>query len=158
NKSASGPVTITPTPAPDLAPTLVKATPPGSPNVLTSATAGDTIDVTWTVGNNGPGDAAGSWTDSLHLKEVGGTPDLALGASPAAGPVQANTTYTRGEQVQRPARVQGQFQLVVKANAQGSLFENGVTANNSLVSPDLLTIGLPHNPDLQVFSITDGPS
>jgi hypothetical protein len=46
NTSVSGPLTINLSPAPDLAPTSIVATTPGSTAELTSANAGDKIDVT----------------------------------------------------------------------------------------------------------------
>src|SRR5262249_44247620 len=54
------------------------------------------------------------------------------------------------------------FQLVVRANAgtifTPPIFENGATGNNVLADPDTLTLVIPPNPDLQVFSIDDAPA
>ena len=83
NNSAvsADPVVVALTPAPDLTPTLVEATAPGSSVALTAANAGDKIDVTWTVQNIGPGDADGTWTDDVQMQPVGGNgPSYDLGS------------------------------------------------------------------------------
>jgi hypothetical protein len=162
DSAVSGPVTVTLTPAPDLTTTQLKATFPDSTAELTAANAGDKIDVTWTVANVGAGDANGTWYDSLHLKEVGGSGrDFGLSLFDYSTPLPAGQAYSRSEQVQLPANVQGVFQLVLKANSGTELvppiFENGAYANNTLTDPDTLTVSVPANPDLQVSSIDDVP-
>ncbi|MGA2035934.1 MAG: CARDB domain-containing protein, partial [Thermoguttaceae bacterium] len=146
NTGVSGPVAVTLTPPPDLAPTQVSGP--------STANAGDGVDVSWTVQNVGPGDAAGAWVDSLQLKEVGGIRTFALGSFTFSNPLQAGKSYTRTEHVQLPVNVQGIFQYVLTTNASNSLFENGATANNTFADPTVLTLALPANPDLQVLSVT----
>jgi YD repeat-containing protein len=143
----SGPVAVTLTPPPDLTPTQITGP--------VTANAGDSVDVSWTVKNIGTGGAAGAWADYLQLKEVGGPRSYGLGWFTFSSPLQANTSYTRTEHVRLPANVQGVFQYVVTTNSSGALFENGATANNKLFSdPDVLTLALPANPDLQVLSVS----
>ncbi|MGA2068563.1 MAG: CARDB domain-containing protein, partial [Thermoguttaceae bacterium] len=145
NTGVSGPVAVSFTPPPDLTPTQLSGP--------STANAGDKADVSWTVQNVGPGDADGAWADDLELKEVGGTRTFNLGSFTYSTPLEAGQSYTRTEQVQLPANVQGVFQYVLATNATGSLFENGAT-NNTLADPNTLTLSLPANPDLQVQSVT----
>ena len=117
-----------------------------------SRQAGDRVDVSWTVGNLGPGDASGSWIDSLELDEVGGSRVFKLGQFPYSLPLQAGKSYTRDELVQLPIDVQGVFQF--KVTTAAGLFQNGATGNDAYADPDLLTLELPPSPDLQVASVT----
>src|SRR5262249_32774838 len=159
NKGVGNQVTITPIPSPDLTPTSVVATTPGSTAQLTTATAGAKIDITWSVSNVGQGEAHGVWFDTLSLQEVGGSRVFGLGTFDYAAPLQGGRSYTRTEQVQLPTRVSGVFRLVARTNAgQFPIFENGATANNSFADPNTLTLTLPASPDLQVFSITNAPA
>ncbi len=158
----ASPLVVSLTPPPDLTTTHLAATTPDSTAELTAAAAGDKIDVTWTVTNVGAGDAGGIWYDYQHLIEVGGTRDLGLGLFDYATPLPAGKSYTRAEQVQLPANVQGVFQLVLQTNS-GTLstppiFENGAYGNNTLTDPDTLTLTVAPNPDLQVFSIKNTPT
>src|SRR5262249_7876084 len=59
NTTVSTAIPITLTPSPDLTVTTVTAP--------TAAFEGDLIDVSWTVRNQGVGDAAGSWVDRVYL-------------------------------------------------------------------------------------------
>src|SRR5262249_2779403 len=159
NTTVSNPIAVILTPPPDLPPTQVVAHTPGSTAEVTTASAGDKVDVTWSVQNIGQGDASGTWTDDLRLVEVGGSRNLDLGAFTYGLPLQAGKSYTRTEQIQLPSHVQGVFQLQINTNAgQVPIFEDGASANNSLLDPDTLTLTLPPNPDLQVFSIDSAPA
>ena len=150
-------VTVSLSSPPDLTPTKVESITPDSTAELTTANAGDTIDVTWTVQNVGPGAANGVWYDALTMKEVGGPQTYNLGLFGNTGPLQAGLSYTRTEQVTLPKHIQGIFQLVLQTNhGPAPIFEDGLTANETLVDPDTLTVTLPANPNLQVFSV-DAP-
>jgi hypothetical protein len=156
--AVSGPVSVTFTPPPDLTVT-------GLSTPTTQAQGGDAIDVTWGVQNVGPGDANGAWVDSVHLKQVGGSLNFDLGDFTYATPLPAGQSYTRTEHLQLPVyfpythqRLQGMFQLVVSTNVgYYPIFENGATANNTLVDPDAITLTVPPSPDLQVQSV-EAPS
>ena len=162
NIAVSGPLTINLSPGPDLKPTSIVTTTPGSTQELTSANAGDKIDVTWTIQNAGGGQATGTWYDSIHLQEVGGAHrDFIVGVYDYATPLDAGRSYTRTELVQLPTNVQGIFQLVVYTNAGFfPIFESGAGASTNNVLPDAhtLTLIVPPNPDLQVFSIDNAPA
>ncbi len=151
------PVVVTLTPPPDLTPTAVMATLPGSSVILTSATSGSTIDVTWTVQNTGSGAAIGTWVDEVELQEVGASnnPTFDLGNFSFTDSLEPGLSYTRVQQVQLPANLEGVFQLVLITNSTGQIFENGAT-NNTFTGPNLLTLSVAAspNPDLQVELVT----
>ena len=90
--------------------------------------------------NDGPGDANGTWVDSVQLVEVGGQKRTfevsASSPTPAPWPSASSTAAPKASS--SPADVQGQFQIVVSTNTSGSLFENGVTANHSRKPADAL--------------------
>ena len=137
NTGVGGPMTVTLTPAPDLEPTRIVAP--------TTAAAGDSVDVAWTVQNLGPGDADTPWTDSLMLTQVGGGGAMYnLGQFSYTQPLQAGTSYTHDEQVTLPSGVQGVFQFSV--TTAGGLYENGATGNDTYADPNLITLTLPPGP------------
>src|SRR5262249_32692834 len=138
-------VNVTLTPPPDLTPDTVSGP--------TSASSGDRVDVNWRVLNVGPGDATGPWTDTLQLKEVGGTRTFTLGSFAFPDTLQSGKSYSLTKQVQLPVNVQGVFQYVLTTNVGNQIFENGATANNTFASPNTLLLSLPATPDLQVQSV-----
>jgi hypothetical protein len=148
NSAVSGAVGVTLTVPPDL--TVDDITAP------TSAMAGQKIDIAWTIRNAGAGDAGGTWTDSIFLRQAGNpnAPLLGLGTFAYNAGLQAGKFYTRSEQFTLPTTLQGLFQVVVKTNTSNSLFENGLTGNNSLDDNSTLLVSLPVKPDLQVQSVT----
>ena len=57
-----------------------------------------------------------------------------------------------------PGDVQGVFQVVIQTNAGLiPIFENGASGNNIFADANTLTLTVPPNPDLQVFSIDNAP-
>src|SRR5262249_16275267 len=62
NRGTSGAFDVTLTPPPDLTVTDIAAP--------TTALAGSRIDLSWTVRNEGPGDASGQWVDRIVLRQV----------------------------------------------------------------------------------------
>ncbi|MCB1943603.1 MAG: hypothetical protein KDI53_16430, partial [Candidatus Accumulibacter sp.] len=159
NSAVSGPLAVAFSAPPDLLPSRLAATTPGSSAALTMARAGDKIDVSWNVQNAGSGDTRGEWLDRIVLKEVGGTRSFTLGAFNYATALQAGKFYARTEQLQLPSKVQGVFQLVLTTNAGlFPIFENGASGNNTLTDTQTLTLTVPPNPDVQVFSIDNAPA
>ncbi len=145
--TVSGPFTVTLTPAPSLDVTDVTGP--------TAASSGDRVDVSWTVRNDGPGDANGSWFDDVQLVEVGGQKTTYdLGQFEFDGTVTAGKFYQRTETVQIPADLQGQYQFVVTTNSGNILFENGATSHHTRASDSNITTTLAPNPDLQIQSAT----
>lgn len=115
---------------------------PGAPP---SAVAGQTINVQWTVLNNGPGALySGGLTDEITLS----------GAVPASGTYKAPTTLLKDQSQPRtttfalPVNLPaGNYILNVKTNSDNGVFENGQTANNTSVNVPI-AITAANTPDL----------
>ena len=146
NITASAAFPITLLPAPDLELTQILAP--------TEAEEGALIDVQWTVENTGAGAASGGWVDRVYLQQAG-EPDadiIQLGTFPFVDPIPAGQSYDRSESIRVPIRSTGVFNLFVKTNHDGALFEGGAEGNNVLAHA--ITLNVKPRPDLQVESIT----
>ena len=66
-------------------------------------------------------------------------------------------SYSRTEAVTLPVHISGLYNVEVITNSDGSLFENGATANNTGVASPSMTVTVMPRPDLQVAAI-DIPS
>src|SRR5262245_37308447 len=142
----STPVTVTEKPAPDLQPTLVTGPASGQP--------GETVQVTWTVANNGAGIAPAPWVDRVYLSSdgtlVGARP---LASVPHTADLAASQSYTTSASVVIPTVADGQYRFVVVTDDGGAVFEKNFDDNNLLASTEL-AIG---HPDL-IPSILGAPS
>ena len=137
------------TPAPDL---IVS-------NIIAPATimAGKKIDLSWTVRNEGIGEAGGRWRDDIYFSEVS-NPDAELIPLTsfnydAGGGLDAGKSYTRLEKIAIPGELQGLYRVVVKTNTSNSLYEGSNPLNNTTIDDTTLQINLPPRPDLQVESL-----
>ncbi|WP_048324300.1 CARDB domain-containing protein, partial [Crocosphaera watsonii] len=121
----------------------------------TNVQAGDVIDITWQVTNQGTGNATDVWTDKLQLREAGKTDGeiIDLRSFTYNNQLEAGKFYTRTEQITLPETIQGIYEIVITTNTTNSLYEHNATANNTTIDNELLTIGLPPRPDLQVQDI-----
>ena len=130
-------------------------------NIIAPATitAGEKIDLTWTVDNQGAGVAQGSWRDDIYLQEVG-NPDAPLTSlasfnySSGEG-LGAGFSYTRLEKIGIPEELEGLYRVVVETNIGSGQYENTIyegnnTENNRTVDDTTIQINLPPRPDLQV--------
>jgi CARDB len=145
NTSISAPIHIDLSPSPDLVVSQITAP--------TNLQAGDKIDVSWQVTNNGIVDANGKWIDNVYLQALNTTdaPLISLGSFTYNNNLQAGKFYTRTELLTIPSTLQGQYQIVVKANVTGSLYEPQVSNNTS--TSNAIGIVYPPRPDLQVANI-----
>ena len=108
--------------------------------------------VTWTVANNGPQNASGTWTDSVYLALNGNfSQAVDLGDFQYTTGLQAGTSYTRTEQVTLPSTA-GVYEFFVMADSGKALADTNF-ANNLLASAPLI-ITLRPRPDLEVTSLT----
>ncbi|MDH4349648.1 MAG: hypothetical protein OEW56_00680, partial [Gemmatimonadota bacterium] len=150
NGRVSGPIEVRLTTPPDLVVSDIVAP--------ESAPEGSAIDVTWTVRNQGAGDALGAWVDRVFLRRFGetgaGTP---IGTFVYQGPLQAGMSYTRHEQIKLPSHVSDQFEILVLTDAERSVYEHTHEDNNQSVDDARITVTVLPRPDLQVASIT-GPA
>ncbi len=115
---------------------------------------GTTVEVTWTVTNQGGGPAPGAWVDAVYLSEdavTGG--DTLLAPFGHIGPLAAGGQYTTTQNVTIPAGTNGDVYIIVVTDAQHSVSEPGAEGNNSLIASGATTIIQPNLPDLQVTQI-----
>jgi hypothetical protein len=147
NRGFSAQTQIAATPSPDL---IVS-------NIIVPATAseGSAVDVTWTVTNQGAGEADGSWTDQVYLHKVGDTgPGTAIGSYTYTGPLGAGLSYTRREQIILPTHTSDRYEVIVTTNADSTLFERPpADANDTTVSAQAILVSVLPRPDLQIASI-----
>ncbi|MER9397477.1 LEPR-XLL domain-containing protein [Mesorhizobium sp. M0615] len=158
NARTSDTIEVTLAPSPDLTVTDVK--------VPASAIEGDTIDVSWTVTNNGQGVANGTWSDRIVLRPLAGTnlPDLQVGTFSFSGELAPGKSYTRTEQFRLPDKIEGLYRAFVVTNAllpttdeatlpepSYFLYEHGAAATNNNTGDDgTLAVQLKPRADLQV--------
>ncbi|MCA2657680.1 MAG: carboxypeptidase regulatory-like domain-containing protein, partial [Microcystis sp. M049S2] len=122
----------------------------------TTGEAGKTIQVQWTVKNQGTGDTiVNSWSDRLVVSNdgvLGDADDLTLASFTRTGLLAPNGTYSRTESVTLPFTLEGNYQLFVVTDSANSVYEGSNEGNNAS-SAFPLTISR-DTPDLQVTSIT----
>jgi len=148
NNQRSTVVQVTLSPSPDLQVADIQAT--------RAANDGGLIDVTWTVENQGQGDATGTWSDLLVLRPVGNpaASAITLGYFNYGAPLEAGKHYTRTEQFRLPERITGTYQVVVATNSSRSLYEYGVLADNNVATDESpVTVSLRPRPDLQMAGL-----
>ena len=104
------------------------------------ATTQSPITVSWTVLDSGPGDASGSWTDSVYLSPTAtlnpATATL-LGAYPAPIALQMGGQYTQSQIVTLPNVTLGTYYIIVVTNSGNTLTET-TTDDNALAMPIVL--------------------
>ena len=133
-------------PAPDLQVTSVAAP--------TSGQAGQPIDVTWTVSNEGFGPtAASSWTDAVYLsadatlETSGSGADTLLGTFAHTGSLPPLENYTQTESVKLPDGISGPYYVFVLTDSGNNVFEHAdsydAKANNSKDDPTPVQVTLP---------------
>jgi hypothetical protein len=90
----------------------------------TSAEAGASVQLSWTVANTGDAPASGSWEDSVYFGTRPGVTTTLLGLfpEPSSPPVAAGSGYSDTEPVTIPAGTSaGSYYLTVVADSDGSL-------------------------------------
>ena len=92
-------------------------------------TVGETVEVSWTVKNQGVAAAAGPWTDAVELVGANGAA-VTLGRVRAAGTLPAGGERAYRGSFTVPAAAMGRGHVRVTANADRDLFEGTLTANN----------------------------
>ncbi len=133
------------TPAPDLQVTSVI--------VPIEAWTGSAFDVTWSVVNNGPGPAEGTWADKVYLStdaQVGN--DILLGEFSYGAGLATGQTVTRTQTVTigRQGVTDGDYYIIVCTDANGGVFEGTHEDNNCLADETVIGVHVTPWPDLQV--------
>ncbi|HVP40311.1 MAG TPA: CARDB domain-containing protein, partial [Candidatus Saccharimonadales bacterium] len=145
------------------APLSVAATPPpdlraDSLTLPANATAGQPVLVHWRVVNHGSGGTVpGHWVDALYLStddrlDLG---DVVLGRFPSADSLGPGGSYTQDRVVGIPAYASGSYNVILKADDQGEVYEADQEGNNTGLQP--LTVELPLPADLVVRNVEVQP-
>ncbi len=123
------------------------------------ASFGQTIPISWTVTNSGPGIASTPWTDEIWLSQkttLDSSATLLLTQSEVAqAPLGSGQSYTVNTNVTLPltqTAAAGTYYLLLQTNAAGSLAE--ATASNDIAVSSALALTVPPSPDLVVTDIT----
>jgi hypothetical protein len=122
-----------------------------------SATAGDTISVQYTVSNTGNGTASGFWGENIAL-----SPDQTVGSDRLVGLNTVVTQLAPGASVVRnasfviPAELEGNYSFVVVADATASLVETDESDNARLQGT--IAVAASQRPNLTVLGVTMPPT
>jgi subtilase family serine protease len=122
----------------------------------TVAEAGKSMQVNWTVNNQGAGDTiATTWTDRIVISTdsvLGDADDISLANYSQNGILAPGASYTRTENIVLPFTLEGSYQLFVVTDATNNVYEFNNENNNSTSASPLLVSR--NTPDLQVTNIT----
>jgi hypothetical protein len=113
---------------------------------------GQQVDIAWTVTNDGSLPAAGTWQDCVYLStnaQIGG--DTQLGCLNRPVDLAAGGHYDRVGTVTIPAVPEGDYWIVVKADAAGTLPETDEGDNAAIAGP--IPIHVTPCPDLQPSNV-----
>ena len=119
------------------------------------AQSGETIPVSWRVGNQGERAAEGIWVDRVYLStdQVLDGDDVVLTSVTRNTPLAVNSTYTQQTDVTLPPDKAGTFYLLVETDAASDLVEAD-EANNVTASLQPITITFAPTPDLAITDVT----
>ncbi|MBN8490904.1 MAG: LEPR-XLL domain-containing protein, partial [Burkholderiales bacterium] len=119
---------------------------------------GSTIDLSWTVRNDGGAAAEGGWVDRLLLSRnnvFGDADDVLLAEVARNGALAAGATYVGQRQVTLPLQLDGSFFLSVVADATQQVLEPDTRADNT-AAPRAVALESPRA-DLRV-EVVDAPA
>jgi Ca2+-binding RTX toxin-like protein len=122
--------------------------------IPTVGEAARTLQVQWTVANQGVGNSIiTNWTDRVIASidgVLGNGDDVVLGSFTRSGLLGANESYSRTENISLPFSLEGNYQIFVATDVNNNVFESNDGNNVSAASP--LAINR-LTPDLQVTSV-----
>ena len=131
NNTVANPLAITLAPYADLAVSNVTA-----PAITIADPA--TVTIGWTVNNIGTGAGITSnWTDEIVASPdnvPGNADDVVLASYLHTGGLALGASYTNSQIITLPPGFNGRYHLFVRTNTDGSVFENGSTANDAAQS------------------------
>jgi RHS repeat-associated protein len=133
--------------SPDLAVTQV--------SVPTQAFSSQIFPVTYTVTNNGPGAANGSWYDAVYLSPdpfLDASSAFYLGSANQSGNLGGGQQYTNTAAFSIPAGLSGYFYVFVVADAGNNLSESD-NDNNAADALGAMLVSIPAPADLVVTSV-----
>ena len=140
------PITLSVPPLPDLIVSDIDAPIEGL--------SGQTLQYSWTVTNQGDGDAAGTWYDRVFLstdQSLGS--DLYLGDFSFTGTIGAGQSITRTQSYTLPIAMEGDRWFIITTDRGNQLYEHNHEDNNALVDDQAMVVSLSPFPNLQVTDI-----
>ncbi len=103
---------------------------------------GQSLNLSWTVTNNGAATASGPWNDEVFLaSDSQGDNEILLGTFPDGNSLVPGASYTSNEQISLPAQATGQGWLVVTADPDSAVLEPGTAANRTEIDSVPLVFG-----------------
>jgi subtilase family serine protease len=118
------------------------------------ARSGSAVTISWTVRNDGPADADGSWTDVVYLStdnQLGG--DTEFKRFSFTGSIAAHSEVTRTQVITLPYDMEGSKYLVVKTGENVS-FNEYPKDDNTTIDDAAMVVTLRDFPNLTVPSVT----
>lgn len=126
----------------------------GIPN---SANSGKSIEINWTVANNGPGAALNQiWNDRVYISQQPAfDPNSAMliGSFSRSGALPKDSSYVAAANYTLPNGIAGDYYVFVETNSDGRVFENQSSENNRGRSPAAMRVELSPWADLRVAEI-----
>ncbi|MDP1667162.1 MAG: CARDB domain-containing protein [Methylobacter sp.] len=117
--------------------------------------AGEAINVSWSVANNGDLDTPAAWNDQIVFSTdsiIGNSDDVVIGTYRHNGALKAGESYTKSVSVNLPYKPAGRYYLAVKSDSGLEVLEPDTRADNtSLVSA--IDVQTPYA-DLTVVNVT----
>ena len=140
-------ITISLQPSPDMLMTSV--------TVLDSI-AGQSVDVSWTVTNDGTGRLAGSWQDAVFLSlddQYSSSTDTFLDSFGTGGILEVGNSYMKTESISIPDFIEGPYFIIVVTDSGKQIpeYESGAETNNT--SSNALNVTW-NPPDLFISNIS----
>src|SRR6185437_2226233 len=115
-----------------------------------------TMNLSWTVQNQGAAAADGPWVDQIDLVPASGTgATISLGTFTYNQELAPGTTYTRTQQVTIPRHIAGSYVVRVTTNSNKAAYEYGAAASNDVTQASTVTeIVATPRPILQTSNLT----
>ncbi len=138
-------------------PIVIQLPPPSDLEVVnvsvpSTAKPGEPINLSWTVKNNSPESAKGTWFDTVYLSSnsVWDPSDPIVGRMSYTGNLQAGQSYVRQLNAKLPAVIPGNYRFIVRTDTFDNIYESTSESNNTtvaaeatLVSVERLQLGVP---------------
>jgi subtilase family serine protease len=138
NVSAADPVQIRLSPWADLQVSDIQ--------IPASVTAGEKVNITFTVANNGEASAAGTWTDSVYISEDAAfstEDDILLETVLHTASLPATGSYSRTANVAIPTDADGVYYIFVVTDAEDAVYEHTDEDNNTAQSVEMTVLSYP---------------
>ncbi|NCT62651.1 MAG: hypothetical protein GPJ03_06150, partial [Microcystis aeruginosa G13-01] len=108
----------------------------------TNTQSGKSIEITWTLKNQGNADASGTWTDYVYLSNdatIGN--DQFLGSFSFTGAITVGSSVDRTQSIFLPLTLSGERRIIIQTNGNNGLKERpGRESNNTTIDDVPITI------------------